>query len=138
MKGVRDDEYPFYDEYFGTREVLVAGSSNSGKTSLINALNDRVEAGRTSKRSAKTQALQFYLCQKSHDVKKNKAWRGFLVDSPGYGFTYAPVRIKNQWKKLMAGYLSHGVRISLVLVLVNADTGLRSADKTFLEQLAYY
>jgi hypothetical protein len=38
----------------------------------------------------------------------------------------------------MAGYLSYGVRINLVLLLVNADRGLSSVDKEMLEKLKYY
>ena len=70
--------------------------------------------------------------------KQTQVYRGFIVDSPGYGYTYAPVKVKNQFKKLMAGYLSHGVRISMVMVLINANTGLKGSDKVFLDQLAFY
>ena len=40
MKGIREDDYEFYDNYPNCREVLVVGSSNAGKSSLINAIND--------------------------------------------------------------------------------------------------
>ena len=56
-KGIEKDDYAFYDEYDNCREVLVAGSANAGKTSLINALNANVVTGRVSKRSGKTEAL---------------------------------------------------------------------------------
>ena len=59
--------------------------------------------------------------------------KGFIVDSPGYGYTYAPVKVKNQWKRMMANYLSYGVRINLVMLLVNADRGLSNVDKVMLE-----
>ena len=139
--GIEKDDYHFYDEYLLCKEVMIVGSSNSGKTSLINALNDDHKVGKVAKRSAKTQALHFYLCQKSqHREKKNpnEVWRGFILDSPGYGYTYAPLKVKNEFKKLMSGYLSHSVRLSLVLMLVNANTGLRHCDIEMLEQLEYY
>jgi GTP-binding protein EngB required for normal cell division len=94
-KGIREDDYEFYDNYFGCKEVVITGSSNSGKSSFINALNDNVTESRTSKRSGKTQALQFYICQKSENVNKKMTYRGFIVDTPGYGYTYAPVKVKN-------------------------------------------
>lgn len=53
-KGIVEDDYAFYDEYPYCKEVMIAGSSNSGKTSLINALNNNVETGKVSKRSGKT------------------------------------------------------------------------------------
>ena len=55
-----------------------------------------------------------------------------LIDSPGYGYIYNPVYVKNQWKKVMSGYLSHSVRLNLVLMLVNADIGLKGTDLTIL------
>jgi len=61
-KGIREDDYEFYDQYFGCKEVLITGSSNSGKSSFINALNQNVDESRVSKKSGKTQAMQFYLC----------------------------------------------------------------------------
>ena len=35
-------------------------------------------------------------------------------------------------------YLSHAVRLSLVVMLVDAKSGLKSSDIEMLEQLAYY
>ena len=61
-----------------------------------------------------------------------------IIDSPGYGYTYVPVKVKNQFKKTMAMYLSHAVRLSLVLMLVDAKTGLKGSDKDMLEKLHYY
>ena len=34
---------------------------------------------------------------------------------------------------MMANYLSYGVRINLVMLLVNADRGLSNVDKVMLE-----
>ena len=61
-----------------------------------------------------------------------------LIDSPGYGYTYVPVRVKNQFRKLMTMYLSHAVRLNLVLMLVDSKTGLKSSDRDMLEKLHYY
>ena len=32
QKGIIEDDYEFYDDYIGCREVLIAGSSNVGKS----------------------------------------------------------------------------------------------------------
>ena len=53
MKGIREDDYEFYDKYPNCKEVLVVGSSNTGKSSLINALNNN-EVAKTRKKSGKT------------------------------------------------------------------------------------
>jgi len=49
MKGVREDDYEFYDKNPNAREVLIMGSSNAGKSSLINALNMGTKVAHTSK-----------------------------------------------------------------------------------------
>ena len=61
-----------------------------------------------------------------------------LIDSPGYGYTYVPVKVKNQWKKMMTMYLSHAVRLNLVLMLVDSKVGLKTSDRDMLEKLNYY
>ena len=66
MKGIREDDYEFYDEYLDCKEVLVVGSSNSGKSSLINVLNDNTVVAKTRRKSAKTQSLMFYLSKISN------------------------------------------------------------------------
>ena len=60
MKGIREDEYEFYDDYPFTNEVLIVGSSNSGKSSLCNALNEQTKVAKVRKKSGKTQSLHFY------------------------------------------------------------------------------
>ena len=63
MKGIREDEYEFYDDYPNCKEVLIVGSSNSGKSSLINSLNESIQVGKVRKKSGKTQSLHFYYVQ---------------------------------------------------------------------------
>jgi GTP-binding protein EngB required for normal cell division len=98
-KAIEDDEYEFYDEYMDCKEVLIAGSSNSGKSSLINVLNGgtlSTRVAKMSKRSGKTQSLNFYHCKQSPvSTPTKRREQGFIVDSPGYGYTYAPVKVKN-------------------------------------------
>ena len=61
-----------------------------------------------------------------------------VIDSPGYGYTYAPVKVKEQWKKMMSMYLSHAVRLSLVVMLIDAKVGIKTCDVEMLNKLAYY
>lgn len=63
IKGIRQDDYEFYDEYPTCKEVLVVGSSNSGKSSLMNCLNESIKVAKVRKKSGKTQSLHFYYLQ---------------------------------------------------------------------------
>ena len=54
VKGVKEDDYPFYDKYPGCKEVMIMGSSNSGKSTLINALNMGTKVAYTAKTPGKT------------------------------------------------------------------------------------
>ena len=69
MKGIREDDYEFYDEYLDCKEVLIVGASNSGKSSFINAINDGTKVAKARKKSGKTQSLMFYLSKIS--LKQN-------------------------------------------------------------------
>ena len=62
VKGVKEDDYEFYDKHPNCKEVVFMGCSNSGKSSLINALNFNTKIAYTSKTQGKTQELMFYLC----------------------------------------------------------------------------
>ena len=60
MKGIREDDYAFYDDFPNCKEILVIGSSNSGKSTLMNKLNAGMKVAKVRKKSGKTQSLHFY------------------------------------------------------------------------------
>ena len=43
---------------------------------------------------------------------------GLVVDSPGYGRTKAPVKLKEKWYKMVVKYLCYGVRINMILLCI--------------------
>lgn len=53
-KGIEKDDYPFYDDYYDCREVLVVGATNSGKSAFINALNNDCAVAKVSSKLGKT------------------------------------------------------------------------------------
>ena len=60
IRGIKKDDYEFYDDYPYCKEVLIVGSSNSGKSSLFNILNESIKVAKVRKKSGKTQSLHFY------------------------------------------------------------------------------
>ena len=92
-------------------EIVFAGRSNVGKSSLINKLTGRRALARVSSVHGKTQTVNFY------SAKKGGV---YLVDLPGYGYARVSRSEKQRWSKLINGYFSDPERdIALVLSLVD-------------------
>src|SRR4029079_17982999 len=70
-------------------EIAFCGRSNVGKSSLLNALTGRKAIARTSVTPGRTQELNFF------EVGGPTQFR--LVDTPGYGFAKAPVKVVERW-----------------------------------------
>lgn len=90
------------------REVAVAGRSNSGKSTAINAIVGARKLARVSKTPGRTQLVNFF------EVAAGKR----LVDLPGYGFARVPAQMQRQWKQLVEAYFE---RKSLAGLLVTID-----------------
>ena len=105
------------------REVAVAGRSNSGKSSAINALVGRRNLARTGKTPGRTQLINFF-------------WVGEdrrLVDLPGYGYAKVPDAIRQHWRRLLETYFRRRESLVGLLVTVDIRRGLRDLDQVMLE-----
>ena len=105
------------------REIAFAGRSNSGKSSAINAIIERVGLARVSRTPGRTQLINFF----------ELAPQRRLVDLPGYGFAKVPEKVRARWLELMEHYFN--VRESLVglVLIVDSRRGLGAQDAAMLE-----
>ncbi|MFZ4761751.1 MAG: ribosome biogenesis GTP-binding protein YihA/YsxC [Alphaproteobacteria bacterium] len=113
----------------GLPEIAVAGRSNVGKSSLINAITGRTSLARVSKTPGRTQQINFF------DIGQ----RFVLVDLPGYGFAAVGKKMLLDWGKLITAYLKGRVELKHVLVLIDARQGVKPVDEqtmTLLDQAA--
>lgn len=108
-------------------QVAFSGRSNVGKSSLINALLQRTRSklAHVSATPGKTRALNFY---RVND-------RFFLVDLPGFGYARVPSAVREQWRKLIEGYLARERALKGVVHLVDARHGPMKSDLQMLEYL---
>jgi GTP-binding protein len=106
-------------------EVAVAGRSNVGKSSLINALTGRRALARISHTPGRTQELVFFTGPS----------RLTLVDMPGYGYAAAAKAKIEAWTALIHAFLLGRANLARVYLLVDARHGLKTVDTHVLETL---
>ena len=110
----------------GLPEIAIAGRSNVGKSSFINALLGRRGLARTSGTPGRTRQLNFFVV--------NERFR--VVDLPGYGFAVGPERERLDWGPLIETYLRDRATLGGVVVLVDARRGLGGEEIELLGFLA--
>ena len=108
-------------------EVAFAGRSNVGKSSLLNALTNRIGLARTSNTPGRTQELNFF------DVGDPLRFR--LVDMPGYGFAEAPKDVVRKWRFLINDYLRGRQVLGRAFVLIDARHGIKAVDEEIMAML---
>lgn len=101
--------------------MAIAGRSNSGKSSAINALTARKALARTSKQPGRTRLLNFF----------ELAPEARLVDLPGYGYAEGARQERELWSELIDALL---LRSSLhgVLLVVDVRRGLLAPDEQLI------
>ena len=106
-------------------EIALAGRSNVGKSSLVNALTGRKALARTSVTPGRTQELIFF------GVGPDLT----LVDMPGYGFAKAPKDKVDAWTATVHAYLRGRANLARVFVLIDSRHGLKPIDLEVLDGL---
>lgn len=90
-------------------EVAFYGRSNTGKSSLINALVRQKGLVKTGSKPGMTQLINFFTY--GDDL--------MLVDLPGYGYAKSPAAVRERFPKMMREYFQTRSSLKLVCLLLD-------------------
>lgn len=105
-------------------EIVFAGKSNVGKSSLINKFFNRKNLARVSGVPGKTTTINFFLVD---GVR--------IADLPGYGYAKRSDKEKRRWGELMEAYFASERNIRLVVQLLDMRHEPTEDDRTMLQFL---
>ena len=101
-------------------QIALAGRSNVGKSSLINALAGRKKLAKVSSTPGKTRSVNYYRVT-PHDF--------YLVDLPGYGYARASHTEREKWARLLARYLVECASLKALALLLDSRLEPQKLDK---------
>ncbi|MCH8559003.1 MAG: ribosome biogenesis GTP-binding protein YihA/YsxC [Balneolia bacterium] len=107
-------------------EFCLAGRSNVGKSSIVNAITNRKKLAKTSNMPGKTREMNYFLM--------NESW--YLVDLPGYGYAKVSKKEQERWKHALGEYFEKREDIRLVIILVDIRHKPQESDLDFMFWLA--
>jgi GTP-binding protein len=109
-------------------ELVFAGKSNVGKSSLINTIVGSKALARVSGTPGCTRGINLFRIQVGEALLH-------LVDLPGYGYAERSKRERRAWGPMIEGYLRQRAGIRLVVVIVDIRRGVSEEDQQLLEFL---
>lgn len=94
----------------GLPQVVFAGRSNVGKSSVINRLLNRKNFARVGSAPGKTTHINYFLIEK----------KLYLVDLPGYGYAKVSKQERDRWGRLIEAWFADRSRMAVGILIVDA------------------
>ncbi|HEY8039237.1 MAG TPA: ribosome biogenesis GTP-binding protein YihA/YsxC [Polyangiaceae bacterium] len=110
-------------------EIAFAGRSNVGKSSLLNAMMQRLGLVRTSNTPGCTRQLNIF------EVRCSDGLALRFVDLPGYGWARRSKSERGQWQAMIEGYLQRRAGLRAVVLLVDVRRGVEDEERQLVEFL---
>ena len=103
-------------------EVVFAGRSNAGKSTVINSITS-LKLARTSKTPGRTQLLNYFI------VNEQKR----LVDLPGFGYAKVAKSIQQNWQKTLDEYFAKRQSLVGAILIIDIRHPLKLLDLELLD-----
>lgn len=104
-------------------QVVFAGRSNVGKSSVINRLLNRKNFARVGSAPGKTTHINYFCIDQ----------KLYLVDLPGYGYAKVSKQERDRWGRLIEAWFADPGRMALGILIVDARHRPTADDCTMAE-----
>jgi GTP-binding protein len=101
-------------------QMVFAGRSNVGKSSVINRLLNRKNLARVGSAPGKTTHINYFLIDKQF----------YLIDLPGYGYAKVSKQERDRWGKLIEAWFADTSLMTLGVLIVDARHKPTADDRT--------
>ena len=105
-------------------EIAFCGRSNSGKSSVINALTKNKKLAKTSKTPGRTQSINLF-CLKDEEEKR-------LIDLPGYGYAKVSKSKRKEWGLIIDEYLNLRESLRGLIIIMDIRHPLKDSDQMLI------
>ncbi len=106
-------------------EIAFCGRSNSGKSSVLNALAGNKKLAKTSKTPGRTQAINIF----SLDDQKMRR----IADLPGYGFAKVSKKTQKEWAGFINDYLNFRKSLRGLVIIMDIRHPFKESDLTLID-----
>ena len=104
-------------------EILLAGRSNAGKSSALNALTENPKLARISKTPGRTTEINYF--------RVNETLK--FVDLPGYGFAKSSFHKRKDWAPLLEEYFAKRQSFKAVVIFMDIRHPLKDSDRDLID-----
>ncbi|HWL40138.1 MAG TPA: ribosome biogenesis GTP-binding protein YihA/YsxC [Gemmatimonadaceae bacterium] len=108
-------------------EIVFAGRSNVGKSSLLNSLVRRKSFARVSRTPGRTREINFFRINNQF----------VLVDLPGYGYARVSKAKKAEWRPMIESYLRRTTQLRGMVLLLDIRRDPSDDDRAMLDFLSH-
>ncbi|MCL4157966.1 UNVERIFIED_CONTAM: hypothetical protein GTU68_062720 [Idotea baltica] len=107
----------------GVPEIAFVGRSNSGKSSLLNAMCSRKSLARVSKTPGRTQAINLF----AMDIPLR------FADLPGYGYAKVAASVRKHWRQMLGDYLLTRDCLAAIVVVHDSRRKISEEERWFFD-----